>query len=175
MSENLKTQELLEVVRDRIATPDLSFSPLTVQIGDLSYYAENPDVLEDLPSVVIGFGDQIDVDLGSGDGSDLAGVFVGTRQRVRIHLVDTWGESDPLPNEKRIAHTQELAERFLGQAWNPTVNLAGTAGGAQILRAKLVALAFRASNEEDFRLNGKRARLWVSQIDIEAELTIART
>lgn len=174
MSANLLISELLEAVCERLRAPALSFSPRYVQPGDLAWYVMNPDKIADLPCIVVEPGDVVEVQLGDGEGSDLAAANCGTLQTIRVVLIASWSTSDPTAN--RIEWTSEIAERFLSRAFNETLNLGGTVGvAASIHRLAPRAIAFHAPQEEELRSSGLETHLWASQVDLLAQLSIVRT
>lgn len=117
MSQNLKTQEVIDAVVARLAGASLSFSPKLIQDGGLDWYVQREDLVEDLPAVFV-----LDADVAldvtgtsENDYAAIGGQLVEAAQVLRVLTVFAWTDTDNVPRRKRSIG-QEVAEVFIGPA-----------------------------------------------------------
>jgi len=141
MTTNLKTNEIVEAAISLIVAKigtTITFAPVVVQEGDLSFYVEDI-ALGDLPAVYVK-AERIGIHIGGDDQdlSDITGDLVGTRTQLRVVMVGQWAAGTNVV-DLRTQYAEELAQVFILSAGD-LFNMNATISGFDILRALPVGI-----------------------------------
>ena len=141
MTANLKTNEIVEAAIDAINAAIggvVTFAPVVVQEGDLSFYIEDIS-LGDLPAVYVK-AERVQISIGGDerDLSDITGELVGTRTQLRIVMVNQWAEGTNVV-DLRTQYGEEIAQVFI-RGTGDLFNMGASIADYDILRALPVGI-----------------------------------
>lgn len=124
-----------QAIVEQIKAASMSWTPVLVMVGDLSYYPENATIGQDIPAVFV---QPITLDIAH---LDIGGESIGSQMVFRVVLCDSWDETDNM-TVIRGQRLEELVDRTTirdsGDGWR----LSGTAGSLVIEQAMPARLEY---------------------------------
>lgn len=99
----LATAEIAQAIVDQIKNATMSWTPVLVMVGDLSYWQENPTIGRDIPAVFV---QPLTLDPSI---ADMDGELIGQAIEFRIVLADSWAETENMV-VRRMQALDELVD-----------------------------------------------------------------
>jgi len=161
----LFTSQVVEAARDLIRAGTYSFTPAIVQEGTLKSYAENADLAEDLPAVLITAFRVLPSFF------DITAEVVRTDVTLRIFLVNSWGDGDR-PYVRAMDETEELAERFIRTSGQP-LDMGASIPGYTIEKATLTEILLDPI-EMEIVTQGMTRRIFATAFEVQVRGRAAR-
>lgn len=117
MTANLKTNDLVEAcitMLNAAIGSTITFAPVLIQEGDLSFFIENDDLTDDLPAIFVQ-SPNVRINIGDGSPTDIGGHIAWTTTDIRIVIIGQWDHGDQVV-DKRQSWAEEVAQVFIGGA-----------------------------------------------------------
>jgi len=98
------TDAVIQLLKDATWTE----TPTIIDIGDYSYYPENPIITDDLPAIFVR-----PIEMETDNSLDLAGEEIRQEMVLRIVFVDSWDETEDNVERLKLQRGSEMLQAFI--------------------------------------------------------------